>query len=336
MVFVGVGQASIIKPAGNFNTLHFAAGTVYLYGNMVVDLLFDESEKTGGNTIYGQYVAQFHAIRVYGGAGWNGWYFHNFNNVTLDHCRFESYRGVHYGKAIGGGAGPGKGRSDVLRLFGMVLGGSRNPGMVGILVDGFVHTVNGWGVHFVGIGGQALLTQNSFGAEEDPSFFTFDDLECDYPDRECIRLNAGQRYFFVNPQLHGTRGATSNIYINGNVRGVSFTGGFSTGAQQAGIAIAGRDVTISAMHFYANSNPQFGGSKNIYPGILLGSTSRVVTVTGCRSGQEATSDYQSSGCQLDTGADGFVVVGNDFRYNVRGAINNGTGTGPSKLAANNI
>jgi hypothetical protein len=122
------------------------------------------------------------------------------------------------------------------------------------------------------------------------------------------------------------------------VRGVSFTGGFSTGAQQCGIAIAGRDVTLSAMHFYTNSNPEFGGAKNSFPGILLGGTSRDVAVTGCRSGQETTQDYQRSGCQVDTGADGFVIVGNDFRYNVHQGVHDGTENVPAttKIIANNI
>jgi hypothetical protein len=337
VVFRGTGQGSIIKPAGKFDTITFAAaGNVHIYGNMIIDILFDETGKTGGTTIVGQYVAQFHAVRVYGGSGWNAWHFHNFNNVTLDHCRFESYRGTYYGKATGGGAGPGRGRSDVLRLFGLVLGGNRKAGMIGIDIDGFVHTVNGWGVHLVNIGAQGLLARNTFGAENEPTFFTFDDLECDYPDSECVRLDAGQRFFFSNAQLNGTRGGASNIYISPNVKGVSFTGGFSSGAQRAGIAIDGRDVTLSAMHFYFNSNPEFGGAKNAYPGILLGMASKDVTVTGCRSGQEATKDYQSSGCQVDTTADGFVIVGNDFRYNVRQGINNGAGAGPAKIIANNI
>jgi len=337
VVLCGVGHSSVIMPKGSFDTISFAApGNAYIYGNKIADILFEESQKNGGATINGQYVAQFHAMRVYGGSGWNGWIFHNFNNVTLEHCRFESYRGEYYGKATGGGSGPGKGRSDVLRLFGLVLGGERKTGMVGIDIDGFVHTVNGWGVHLINIGAQGLLARNTFGAENNPTFFTFDDLECDYPDLECVRLDSGQRFFFNNAQLNGTRGAASNIYISPNVRGISFTGGFSSGAQQAGIAIDGRDVTVSAMHFYFNSSPEFGGAKNAYPGILLGMASKDVTVTGCRSGQEATQDYQSSGCQVDTTADGFVIVGNDFRYNGLPGVNNGAGIGPSKLIANNI
>lgn len=341
VVLRGIGQGSVIKPVGDFDTVIFAGSrNAEIYGNMIADISFDEAGKFDGRTIVGRHVAQFHAMRVYGRNGWNAWDFHNFNNVTLDYCRFESYRGTYYGRATGGGgAGTDKGRSDVLRLLSLVLGGGeRKAGMIGIDIDGFVHTVNGWGVHLIDIGAQGLLARNTVGAENNPSFFTFDDFECDFPDLECIRLDAGERFFFSNVQLHATRGATSNIYIGENVRGVSFTGGFSTGAQQCGIAIAGKDVTLSAMHFYTNSNPQFGGAKNSFPGILLGGTSRDVTVTGCRSGQEATQDYQRSACQVDTGADGFVIVGNDFRYNVLQGVDDGTERekGITKRIANNI
>lgn len=337
VVLAGTGSASTIRPAGNFDTLHFAPpGKIHLYRNTVMDLLFDETEKTGGRTIAGELVALFQAIRVHGVAGWDGWHFHNFGGVTLSECHFEGYRGACYGRATGGGNGKDKGRSDVLRLVGLVHGGTRKEGMIGIDIDGFVHTIDGWGVYLVGIGAQGLLVRNSFGAELDPTFLTFDALECDFPDLEGIRLEAGERFFFSNTELHCTRNAASNIYIGPKIKGVSFTGGFSTGAQHAGIEINGRDVTVSAMHFYTNSNPQFGGKKNIYPGILLGNTARDVIITGCRSGQEATQDFQSCGCRIEKGADGFVITGNDFRHNGRTAIENGAGTGETKIIANNL
>ncbi len=351
IVFLGTGQASIIRPSGNFDTLNFSApGNEYIYGNRVIDLSFDEAQKTGGRTIAAQFVAQFHAIRLYGGSGWDGWYFHNFNNVTLEHCRFESYRGAFYGKASGGGQL--EGRSDVLRIYYLVLGGTRQPGMVGIEVDGFVNTVNGWGVHFIGIGAQALLVHNTIDPdpkhpEQNPIFFTFDDLECDYPTRECIRLDAGEHFFFNNVQLHGSQ-EVCNIYIGEKTRSVSFTGGFSSGAAQAGICVAGQDIAISAMHFSCNNQ-----SHGPYPGILLGSSSRYVTVMGCISGDRddtqgldscANKDpktgkwtgVQDHGCQIDIGAKEFIIIGNIFRHNHNHGINSFGAPLPPDRVANNI
>lgn len=331
----GVGAASIVQAEGDFDTLRFVGpAPSQIYRNRVSDLYFNERGKTGGYTFAGDHVAQFIAERVYGDGGFNAWFFHNFNYVTLNDCRFDSYRGMCFGRATGGGRDGG--RSDILRLHGLSHGGSRHPGTIGIDIDGFVHTVSGEGVYLVNIGAQGLWARNTIGADNNPSFFTFDDLECDYPDGECIRLEVGEHFYFNNTQIHATRGPAPNVLIGERVTGVSFTGGFSTGSQQAGIQIDGRNVALSAMHFHANSSAEFGGATNSFPGILIGSTARDVIITGCCAGREAVRDYQSCGCQIEESADGFVITGNDFRYNVTPGIHNSAGTGPTKVIANNI
>jgi hypothetical protein len=86
------------------------------------------------------------------------------------------------------------------------------------------------------------------------------------------------------------------------------------------------------MNFLWNSAPQPGA----FPGILVGGTSRGTAVTGCRSGDAANPGFQRNGCQVDTGADDFVITGNNFRNNLNPGVLNGAGTGPSRLIANNI
>lgn len=135
--------------------------------------------------------------------------------------------------------------------------------------------------------------------------------------------------------MHGSR-ARSGIYVGDGVRTCTFTGGFVSGSRQAGIAIAGQDVVVSGMNFRANSSAQFGGTLGSFPGILVGFSSRGATVTGCRSGSSDAANFQSSGCQIDTGANDFVVVGNNFRNNVATGVVNGAGTSSTKLVANNI
>lgn len=338
IAIAGVGGASTIHPVGSFDTLSFVGPAIdkHVYRNRIADLLFDEREKTGGLTLVGQQVSLLMAERVYGVFGWNAWQFHNFGYVTMNDCRFESYRGEFYGRATGGGDGKDKGRSDILRLIGLSHGGLRQPGIVGLIIDGFVHTVNAESVYLVGMGGQGLWARNTIGAENNPSFFTFDDFECDYPDGECIRLDVGEHFYFNNTQIHATRTAAPNIQIGERVTGVSFTGGFSTGAQQSGIRIEGRNVVLSGMHFHANSSPEFGGAKNVHAGIYLGKTARDVIITGCRSGRSSERDFQSAGCEIHEDADGFVVTGNDFRYNVVPGVKTSAGTGPAKVVANNI
>jgi len=338
VVLMGAGNGSVITPVGSFDTVIFQSDTAatYIFNDRIIDLLFDENGKTGGRLIHGSYLANFILERVHGAHGRNGLEFNNFNNVDLHNIRVTDYQGgsgAAYVRLTGGIAGAG--RSDVANLFRAVFGGTRSVGMKGLDVDGFVHTVNGWAVHFVNIGAEGLHARNTVGAMNLPSFFTFDDLECDYPDLECIRLDVGVRMHFNNLQLNGSR-SRAGIYISDGVKTSTFTGGFVSGARQAGIAIAGQDVTVTGMQFLFNSSDEFGGAKGAYPGIIVGFSSKGVTVTGCRSGDAATSNYQSYGCQVDTGADDFVITGNNFRNNINAGVNNGAGTGPTKLVATNI
>jgi hypothetical protein len=338
VVLMGAGNGSVVSPIGGFDTLIFQSNTAstYIFNNRVIDLLFDETKKTGGRLMYGTYLANFFVERVHGAGGRNGLEFNNFNNIDLHNIRVTDYQGgagTAYIRLTGGIGGAG--RSDVANIFRAVVGGARSVGMRGMDIDGFVHTVNGWAVHLVNIGAEGVHARNSVGASNVPSFFTFDDLECDYPELECIRLDVGMRMNFNNVQLNGSK-SRAGIYINDGVKTSTFTGGFVSGSQQAGIAIAGQDVTVTAMQFLFNSSDEFGGSKGNYPGIILGFSSKGVTVTGCRSGDASTWNYQSYGCQVDTGADDFVITGNNFRNNINFGVKNGAGVGPTKLIVNNI
>jgi hypothetical protein len=334
----GLGGASVLAPAGNFDSIVVQSSSpgVHLYNDRVSDLTIDETGKTGGRLLVGDHVAQFISERLIASAGWSGMVFNNFNNVTLYHARLTDYRGgagAAYVRLTGGANGVG--RSDVAFLLRAVFGGTMSLGMRGLDIDGFVHTVNGASCHFVNIGGEALHTRNTIGAPQDPAFVTMDDFESDYSHLEAVRLDNGLRVFFNNMQINGAR-SRAGIYVGGLVRSCSFTGGFVSGSQQAGIAIAGKDVTVSGAVFLFNSSDQFGGARGVYPGILIGGTSLGVVVTGCRSGEAATANYQRHGCQIDTGADDFVVTGNNFRNNVNAGVLNGAGTGATRLVANNI
>jgi hypothetical protein len=334
----GSGGGSVIVPQGNIDTLVFAStvpGT-YLYNDRLMDLTVDETAKTGGRLLVGNHLAQFISERVTAYGGWSGMAFDNFNNVSLIHPRLTDYRGgagTAYVRLTGGANGIG--RSDVAYLMRAVFGGAMSPGMRGLDIDGFVHTINGWACHFVNIGGEGLHMRNTIGAAQGPAFLTMDDFECDYPLLECVRLDVGLRVAFNNMQVNGAR-TRAGIFVGNLVKTCSFTGGFVSGSQQAGIAIAGRDVAVTGMNFLFNSSDEFGGARGVYPGILVGGTSRGVVISGCRSGDADSWNFQRNGLQIDTGADEFVVTGNNFRNNVNPGVLNGAGTGTAKLVTNNI
>jgi pectate lyase-like protein len=335
---VGAGGSSVIAPVGNFDTFVYQSlkPATEIYRNRLSDLVIEERGKTGGRLLVGEYVAQFISERLVGVDGWSGMSFNNFGGVSLFHVRLTGYRGgagAHYVRLTGGVGGTG--RSDAAFIMRGIFGGPTSPGMRGLDIDGFVHTVNGWACHFIGLGGEALHTRNTVGAPNIPSFITMDDFEADFPEREGVRLDVGERIFFNNMQIHGSK-SRAGIQIAAAVRSCSFTGGFVSGCQKSGIAIGGRDVAVTGVNIIFNSSNEFGGALGVHPGILIGKTSRGTVVTGCRSGYAEHPDYQRSGCQIDAGADDFIVVGNNFRNNRTPGVSNDAGTGDTKLVANNI
>ena len=337
----GSGRASVISPVGSFDTVVVGSGTPdYLYGNCILDLLFDESGKTGGRTLYGERVAQFTAQRLSGESGFNGIEFNQFNILRM--CDLHL---VYYRAGVGGaylrltsGSVPTN-RADVAWIRDCIFSTDNehlSPGMSGVDIDGFVHTVNLTKVGIGNSGATALLVRNSVRSIDVPTFITAYDLEIEFPQLECIRLDAGVKCSFTSCVLHGSKSG-ANIFAGAACRGADFTGGCSTGAHESGIAIAGKEVAVSSMRF--SQNNQMGVSAP-FPGILVGGSSRGVVIAGCRSGEVEPGGTQRFGCQVDTGADEFCITGNNFVNNrnsggITGVI---SGAGPltaTRVIANN-
>lgn len=337
----GSGRASVVAPAGSFDTVVFRSATFeFLYGNRILDLLFDESGKTGGRVIYGERVAQFTAQRVSGESGFNGMEFNQFNILCLYELHLVYYRGGA-GSAylrLTSGSVPAN-RADVAWIRDCIFSTDNDhlsPGMKGVDIDGFVHTANLTKVGIGNSGAEALLVRNSVGGSDVPTFITAYDLEIEFPELECIRLDAGVKCSFTSSVVHGSKWR-DNIYVGAACKGADFTSGCSTGARQSGIAIAGKDIMVSSMRF--SHNNQMGATAP-YPGILVGGSSRGVVITGCRSGEVEPGGSQRFGCQVDTGSDDFCITGNNFVNNrTKGGISgvlSGAGSGTAtKVIANN-
>ena len=320
IALVGTGYASVIAPEGSFDTVVVQSNLLgaFLYGNRVVDLYFDEAGKTGGRMLYAERIAEFAAQRVTATSGCNGLAFSVYNSIVLADVRLTYYRGG-LGSAylrLTSGSAPSD-RADVAWVRDCIFSTDQarlSVGMQGVDIDGFVHTVN---LSRVGIGvsgAEALIARNSVAAADVPTFITANDLEIEFSQLECIRLDAGIKCSFATSMLHGSV-SRDNVYVGSACRNIDFTGGTSTGAWQTGIAVAGRDVSITSMRF--NTNCQLPNGP--YPGILVGGTSNGVVVTGCRSGSLDTPCSQRYGIQVDNGADNFCIVGNIFTNNRLGS-----------------
>ena len=197
IALVGTGYASVIAPEGSFDTVVIQSNLqdTFLYGNRVVDLYFDEAGKTGGRTLYAERVAEFAAQRVTATSGYNGLEFSVYNSIVLADVRLTYYRGSLDSAYLRLTSGPTPSdRADVAWVRDCIFSTDqprRSVGMKGVDIDGFVHTVN---LSKVGIGvsgAEALIARNSVAASNVPTFITANDLEIEFPQLECIRLDAG-------------------------------------------------------------------------------------------------------------------------------------------------
>ncbi|MDB4962308.1 MAG: hypothetical protein JWP01_2307 [Myxococcales bacterium] len=341
VVLMGTGHSSVIAPVGGFNTVAFgAADTSYIYGCGLFDLLFEESGKTSGLLLSAVRVAKFTASRVRGESGVNGLLFNMFNIIRLSEVTIISYRGG-FGTAnlrltnISEAGDVAWIRDSLFSTNGRVL--PTDPplnSMKGIDIDGHVHTVNLARVGVGNAGAEAIHIRNSVGSAEFPKFITAYDLELEFSHKECLRLDKGEKCSFASSLIHGSYTA-DNVVVGTTCRNIDFAGGSSTGANRSGMAIDGRNISVSGMRFSTNN---MGGGA--YPGILLQGSCKGVTVTGCRSGESDPASStnpgtQRYGLQVDTGAKGFNITGNTFLNNQFTGVIFG-GSNSDFVYANNI
>ena len=309
-------------PVGNFDTLRFESATAatFIYGNYITRGVLDETGKTGGRTLVARYVAESN-FDIESINGWDGLLIDTFNTVDL-RARVTNYRSSTCDYCLVRGGAFGQARSDVLRIHSLVMGGNYVDGQDGLVIDGFVHTVAGDHVYAVNVGGKPIHALNSVGAADIPSFLTFFDFETDFC-KSAAYLEVGQVAEFVAAIINGAR-SDHGLIIGSGWLDARINGGRFTGNALAGIAIANNGAIIRGAKLAFNSSNQFGGSLNVYPGILIGGSSSGAIVTECRSGDPVTSTYQRFGIQIDSGATNFIVTDNDLRDNATGGLVNGS------------
>ncbi len=313
-----------LLPVGSFDSIIFESQTpaTFIYGNRIVNGLLDETGKTGGRTLIARYVAQSN-FELNSGNGYDGILLDTFNTVDLT-ARLTSYTSptCDYVRVQGGASG--QARSDVLRIHSLVMGGTYVDGQDGLVIDGFVHTVAGSHVYAVNVGGRPLHALNSVGASNIPSFLTFFDFETDYC-KNSVYLQTCQVVELVACIINGAR-EDHGVFIASGCIDARINGGRFTGNKLAGITVGNAGTIIRGAKLAANSSnvAPVTGTLNTYPGILIGGTSSGVVVTGCRSGDAASSTFQRHGIQIDTGATNFIVSNNDVRDNATSGIADGS------------
>lgn len=323
VVFQGGGS---LVPVGDFDTIHLehASASTWMYRNYIDRGRFDESGKTGGHLILSKFCA--HAEwDLQAENGYDGVHVESFHDITI------KGRITDYTRASGGAyiraVGPGSARSDILRAN-ITIGGDSNDEIYGLLIDGFVHTVTSDRLYAIKVG-YGIVTQNTVSGSSDPMFLRMREFQCDYPKNGAFYGVVGTDFEFDGGYAHGVTNAAGAAFVAASsVSSLRLKGGRITGCQGHGIISGAADVTFEGMQVFTNGQ----ATANTYSGILLQSASRDYQIVGVRSG----SSSQKYGLAISSGADEYVVTGNNFLDNATAGVLNTPGTAATRVVANNL
>lgn len=298
----GAGEGvSIIVADGAFNVFTFGTGgTAYEYA-AIERLTIDGSAMTSGYALNIDAVDRMIARNIRLESPWNGVRVHKANVVTLAEIYGQTPQGdyaFHFDGADGH-------RSDVIRLMNCNFGGvTRN--WTGVYAVGPINTVQAIGNTFVQVKRGVHFKAN--GAAEVGQFQWFHDLEIDYADQECVKIEGGYSFKFTSLYAQGSAN-TAGIDIGADAIGVQLIGGMTRGHKKEGIAVAGTDTHVSAMRIEFNSYP----TSLTYDGIkVLAGAKRTLVSNSLIGSTEGAGTQIRYGVYVEDGAPGTTITGCNF------------------------
>lgn len=300
---IGAGEkaTTIEATTGTFDIFKFGTGgTVYEYA-AIEGMTIDATGMTGGYAINVDAVDRFIARNIRLEQPWNAIRVHKANVATFDEVYGQKPQG-DYAFHLDGEDGE---RSDVIRILNCNFGGIART-WTGIYAVGPINTVQVIGSTFVEVRRGIHFEENTGG--ESGQFQWFHDLEIDYADQECIRIEAGYSFKFTNLYAQGSQN-TENIYIGADATGIQFTGGMSRGALKEGLVTGGADTQVTNMRIEFNSYP----TGSTYDAVRVTATANRTLISNCLLGStEGAGTQVRYGVNVADGASGTTIVGCNF------------------------
>jgi hypothetical protein len=302
--FNGVGDSSVLAPAGNFDVFSFIGSQTNCGAS---NFHVNGTGHTGGNVFS---ILSSHRLRfsnITADAVFKGWFIETCNVCVLEDIWFNNVAGTWFIKWLGDNTH----RSDVLSLLNVTASGTSTAD--GVIWDGNCDTMR---VHALGLVGfnRGIHVLQSSGSNM-PMFLEAHDLEIDFPHAEGILIDAGLGFTISNCYVQGS--ATSHgVSLASGVDQVTFTGGRITGHSKAGIHSQATGLKVVGVEILTNS--QSGA----------GSFSGIDSADGCIGaivGNHIAGANQKYGID-NNGTTRLVVVGNDLTGNQTAEFNDGSGT----------
>lgn len=254
--FQRFGGEGVLVPVGSFDavTVGSAASGVEL------DLTVSAASQTGGCAININNANRTIVHKLYMPDG-------GYNAINVQKANFTEINWL-YTPALAGSYcirwyGDASNRSDILILKSGVCSFSTVGTARGIDWDGNCHSLTIFHFGIVGAPGgnrplYGLHIRNTSGATA-PAIGRLFDLEVDYPDSDCIRVDAGQDYDFVGGYYQGSAAGSGVRIASGLVAdSIRIMGGKATGNNQYGVNTA-TSVIVSDLYTASNSVGNFTG-----------------------------------------------------------------------------
>jgi hypothetical protein len=351
-VLTGSGRCSIINAYGLLHDFYFNGGSSGIssqgQGNGVVDFLVQSYNKIGGQEIYATFQQYFSMINVIADHPYGGPWFHNSQDVRVDHNRWTYFWG--YGNQmfrIDSDAtynsccfamydDYGTGIANLAGINSTVIGNGRSGAAYGYVIDGNVATIVSYDVAVSDPEGKGWSIINDTGNATNPQFIQCKDCASEFSTDIGIYFSAGSDFYFTDTAVHAAETGNDDIYIGANTHIVNFTGGRIDNAGGNCIEIAGYDVSITGAAILNCSAPNAGGTSATSSGIAIDSTAYVLSISGNRIGQDFGVGWVNAyPININSGANHWTITGNTFYNNNNNTPNNPGGTNGSKVLGNN-
>lgn len=341
----GSGECTYIQPFGGLNIAEFegVSSSSFMFGNWFENFYVPAYNQFAGGSLFGRYLQTFSNRRVFYDHPYDGQTFTDVNDVRLHNIRHQTvwgYPNVSLNIQSGAGASEYACCFDIsdwyvnnLATDATMNGGRRNQ--TGVRIDGNVATVLARSLAVSNIEGNGFQIGNAVANPTNPpSFLQFVDSSSEFSSSRGVNIDAGQEIFFNNLILHGAKHGNHNMVVGSAAKLVKVTGGRIGNAGGNGVEIQGNDITVTGSSIINNSATNSGGTSATSYGIVAGSASRRVTISGNFIGsQYGVGWVQLRPVWVDPSADNIAIVGNVFNGNSNNAPDITTST--SKVSANN-
>ena len=316
---VGQGRtATTVKPVGNFNVFSFT-GSAAVQDGGVSNLSFNSASQTGGSDIYvnNYQRTEFHDISSF--STLNFLYHQSANKMAVSDVDVFGISG-NYCIDL---QAPGSARTDVVDLTNITCGGAVGSTYIGLIIDGFVNTVN---LHSYAVSkpnGGGILAENTVAGTQDPTFFFGHDFQVEgATNADGIHLtNMGS---FYCADCYSSSNAGDGLYVGSASTDVNIANSMmelngkyavETYAFDGGTGTTGTSITGGNLSGNGQSSP------GTYSNVLIGATSFHSSVVGVNLSGSQT----NYGVTVQSGAQYVDVVGNNYVGATSGAVHDLSG-----------